>query len=260
MRIFKYIIYITIPAFSSYLASDRTIVQWLIRKRVLAPGFNIQLFQSLCLLCSIIFSTFVLNLKLISYERNGERLRKERDGLYNVIKEFVNNNFVNISGDENFTFNLRIFVPEVRISRLLKSLLFHQAKEKWFVICNIEPFAKKDITEHLRFRVEPQKQGLVGDAYGSKSIVYDDTLELTNSTNYSLEQTQLHRTSNLKWSLCVPILDDNNTVVAIMAFDSDSSQLDINLNKDEIRTLANVLAIMMRDSVPDLFKPKWSIR
>ena len=45
-----------------------------------------------------------------------------------------------------------------------------------------------------------------------------------------------------------------------MAFDSDSSPLDISSNKDEIRTLTNTLAIMMRDSVPELFKQKWRIK
>lgn len=260
MWVIRHLIYIAIPAITTYIASDDTLLQWMISVKILAPGFNTDFFQRICLIVSILFSTFLLNLRLVYHEYHGERLRKERDGLYNVIKEFVRNNLVSISGNEDFSFNLRIFVPEIRILRFLKAKARCHAEEKWFVIRNIEPFAKKDITEHLRFRVEPERQGLVGLAYETKSIVYDDTLELTNSTEYSLEQSQLHRTSNLKWSLCVPILDENNNVAAVMAFDSDSSQLNINLNKDQIRSLADVLAIMMRDSVPDLFKRKWSIR
>ena len=61
------------------------------------------------------------------------------------------------------------------------------------------------------------------------------------------------------WSVCVPIFNENSEVFAVMAFDSDSSPLDIDGNKDEIRALTNTLAIMMRDSVPELFKREWRI-
>ena len=150
-------------------------------------------------------------------------LNKERYGLFNVIKEFAQSNFARISNNEEFDFNMRIFVPEKSISRYLMLLLRLHKVEKWFVIQNIEPFAKHDITENLKFRVAPNKQGLVGEAYESGYIVYDDILELTNDTDYSLDQVQLNRTSNLKWSLCVPIINENSDVIAVMAFDSDRS-------------------------------------
>ena len=98
----------------------------------------------------------------------------------------------------------------------------------------------------------------MGDAYKSGSIVYDDKLSVTNSTEYSLEQTQLSRTSNLRWSICVPISNEKNEVIAVMAFDSDKSDLNIEKNKNDLKNLTNTLAIMMRDSVPELFKRKWS--
>ena len=194
------------------------------------------------------------------YSHNEERLKKEIAGLYNVIKQFAQSNLTAISNNNNFSFDLRIFVPEVNVFKSITAFLTRKKAEKWFVIRNIEPFAKKDITEHLRFRVELDIQGLVGDAYERGSIVYDDDLPLTNETEYSLDKAQLSRTSKLLWSLCVPILDENNKVFAVMAFDSDSSPLDIASNKDEIRALTNTLAIMMRDSVPELFKPKWRIK
>lgn len=152
-------------------------------------------------------------------------------------------NFASITNNNNFNFDLRIFVPEVNVSKTVFAFLTRKKAEKWFVIRNIEPFAKRDITEHLRFRVEPDIQGLVGEAYKSGFIVYDDMLEVTNNTKYSLDKAQLSRTSKLLWSLCVPILNDNNEVFAVMAFDSDSSPLDISSNKEEIRSLTNTLAI-----------------
>lgn len=82
----------------------------------------------------------------------------------------------------------------------------------------------------------------------------------TNSVDYDLDQLQVNRTSKLLWSICVPILDDKSNVIAVMAFDSTVSRLNIVEHKDEIRTLTNTFAVMMHDSVPELFKGKVSFK
>ena len=86
--------------------------------------------------------------------------------------------------------------------------------------------------------------------------MYDDNLSVTNSIAYSLDQTQVSRTSNLLWSICVPVLDEKNEVIAIVALDSNTTKLNIKDNKDEIRNITNTLAVMMNDSVPEFFKKK----
>lgn len=260
MWLFQFIIDLAIPAISAFLASEKAPYDWLMKVQLLSSNFDVAGFQKICLIVNIVSTTFILCFRLSYYRSKGERYKKEIAGLYNVIKQFAQNNFVHISGNEDFNFDLRIFVPEISIWKKLKSLLPKQKRERWFVIRNIEPFARKDTTEHLRIRVEPDEQGLVGQAYAKASIVYDEKLQTTNSTDYSLDTSQLHRTSNLRWSICVPIINDRNNVIAVMAFDSTQSDLDIENNKDEIRTLTNTLAIMMRDSVPELFKGKWSIK
>lgn len=257
MKLIRHLIYIAITALSAYFASNDEILIWLVNNSVLSQKLNIELFQDICLLVNIGFTVFVINGELILYRIKDEQHRKEIAGLYNVVKQFALSNFCSITKNDNFSFDLRIFVPEFSIWKSIKGVC-RRKKEKWFVIRNIEPFAKKDITENLRFRVEPadESQGLVGDAYNKGSIVYDSDLSSTNSVQYALDQSQLNRTNMLRWSICVPILDVNNSVVAIMAFDSDSSDLDISKNKNEIKNLTNTLAIMMQDSVPELFKRK----
>ena len=197
---------LTIPAISAYLASDDTVIVWLINNSILPDTFNIRSFQRICLIINVTSTVFILYLKILYHTYKEERYRREIAGLYNMIKQFALSNFVSITHNSDFTFNLRIFVPEVSVWGCIKSFIKSDQTEKWFVIQNIEPFAKKDITENLRFKVSPDQQGLVGSAYKSGSIVYDDKLPLTNSTAYSLGQTQLSRTSNLRWSICVPIL------------------------------------------------------
>lgn len=251
--VIRYIIDIAVPALTAYLAASDSLLKFLIGHNILAKNFNISLFQDICLLINIVFTTFVLCLRLIRYEHREESSIRKISGLYNMVKKIIQSNLSHISGDSNISFDLRIFVPKRSISCFIKSL-FHIKTEKWFFIRNIEPFANKDITEHLKFRVDPDPQGLVGSAYSKKSIVYDDNLAETNSTSYSLDQAQVSRTSALLWSICVPILNEKNEVIAIMALDSNTSRLDISANKDAIRTLTNTIAIMMKDSVPELFK------
>ena len=71
----------------------------------------------------------------------------------------------------------------------------------------------------------------------------------TNESPYSVSNGVDH----------VILTNEKNEVIAVMAFDSDGTPLNISQNKEEIRTLTNTLAIMMRDSVPELFKRKWRI-
>lgn len=250
---------IAIPALSAYLASDDTIIKWLISNNFLSSNFDTQSFQRICLIVNIIFTIVLLEGRLVYHKHKEQQGRQEIIGLYNMIKQFAQSNFAAISKNDNFSFDLRIFVPEVSIWGQIKARVQRRKCEKWFVIRNIVPFAKQDITEHLRFMVEPETQGLVGAAYQSGSIVYDDMLTLTNSTKYSLGHSQLSRTSNLRWSICVPILDEKNAVLAVMAFDSDTSDLDIESSRDELNALTNTLAMMMYDSVPELFKRKWRL-
>lgn len=259
MKFLRYLLDIAIPAITAYLASSDTFISFLISHDILSEELNITLFRDICLLINVLYTTLFLCVKLNILESKEESYKKQIAGLYNVIKQFLQSNLGQISGNSNISFDLRIFIPEKNILMVLKRLFGH-SKEKWFVIRNIEPFARKDITEHLRFRVEPDAQGLVGMAYSRKSIVYDDHLVETNNSEYSLNQAQVNRTSNLLWSICIPILDDKNEVVAIMAIDSGTTNLNIDENKDDIRTLTNTLAVMLRDSVPELFRSEVSFR
>lgn len=254
-KIIRYIIDIAVPALSAYLANNDSLVQFLINKKILSNQFNVGQFQNICLIVNILFTTFVLYMKILLNEAKEESSKRKISGLYKMVKTFIQSNLGQISGDKNISFDLRIFVPKRSILAFLRKI-FHKRNEKWFYIRNIEPFASRDTTEHLKFRVDPDPQGLVGQAYSTKSIVYDDNLSVTNSIAYSLDQTQVSRTSNLLWSICVPVLDEKNEVIAIVALDSNTTKLNIKDNKDEIRNITNTLAVMMNDSVPEFFKKK----
>lgn len=137
--------------------------------------------------------------------------------------------------------------------KLADKLHFASLSRK-FIIKNIDLIAEQGITKDLQFEVFPNPQGLVGMCYDTKSVVFDDDLEHTNSNSYNLKTNQIDRTSNLKWSICCPICDNNDTVVAIMALDGKapikiSKEKETALNKEIV-----AFSRMLYDSVPQLFK------
>lgn len=258
MTILRYLLDVLIPTITAYLANSDTLYEFLKDANILSDKVNVAAVKECFLVINIIFTVFILTPQIIWAEKKNRNAEQKIDGLNNMLKQFIQNNFVYITKNENFSFDMRIFVPERNILQYVKGIF--GKGETWFTIRNITPFANKDITEHLRFRVDPNPQGLVGEAYAGKSIVYDDNLLETNSVDYALDQLQVNRTSKLLWSICVPILDDKSNVIAVMAFDSTVSRLNIEEHKDDIRTLTNTFAVMMHDSVPELFKGKVSFK
>lgn len=248
----RYAIYVAAPALTAYLASSDFVIQILKDMRLLKQTFNPQGFHEFFKIVNILFTTFFLGIKVCRHEAKEDSYQKQVIGLYNMAKQFLQSNLISISKNDALNFDLRIFVPEYNVLKMF--LPAGRIKEKWFVIRNIEPFASRDTTEHLKFRVTPDPQGLVGLAYQTKAIVYDDNLRETNSKNYHLNQSQINRTSRLNWSICIPILDDKNDVIAVMAIDSNTTEFKMKRDENQIQTLTNTFAIMMRNSAPELFQ------
>ena len=256
MKAFRNIVWVLLIALMSYLASSDNIFPYLIERKIFAPTLNITVIQEVCLALNIVFTIAVFPIKLGYYGLKNKSYKKQIAGLYNIIKQFAQSNFESISKNKDFDFKMRIFVRERSILSYLK---FFGEKRVFFSIRNIEPFASNDVTEDLRFQVFPKAEGLVGKSYSGKGIYYDENLEVTNKT-YNLNEAQLTRTFMLKWSICVPIIDARNDVVAVVAFDSQTSRLSIEKNEYRIRELVNPFSQMLYNCAPDLFRPKVVIR
>ena len=107
----------------------------------------------------------------------------------------------------------------------------------------------------MEFEVSPDPQGLVGLCYNIRSVVYDDDLERNNGDDiYNLTEYQLSRTTNLKWSICCPVFDTSNTVIAILALDGKNQITIDDNNKSEIRNQIVVFSRLLYDAVPQLFR------
>lgn len=253
-KIIKYLFLVAIPTIAAYLAEDDSVIQYLIRKQILYQDFNCDTFQHICALISIIFTVFVLFPQLLCLEYKREKEQEQIVGLYNMIKDIATAALEKyFTKHAAFQFNMRIFIPEhLRLRRIQK--LLDPRTPLFFHNKNIEPFAKRDKTEQLRFRVTPDPQGIVGNCYTTKSISYDENLLESNSTKYNLDQNQIALTNDLKWSICIPIADKGNNVIAVVAFDSTTSPLNIHANEKDICRMTNNIAIQLHNYVPNLFK------
>lgn len=211
------ILFSAIPAILSYAANSPSFLEKLVSSKILGSAFPIEQMQNICFILGIILSTILLSCNLfytqIKYDdlldQRGLLIRMTKENLGIVLSEFS-------SGFSDF--DIRIFIPRFpRLYYICNKMQFNINKE--FAIKNIDIIANQGATKNLRFEVFPNPQGLVGQCYKTKKIVYDDMLETTNSTDYSLTAGQISRTSNLKWSICCPIINSNDEVVAIVAFD-----------------------------------------
>ena len=264
-RVVKHIIFTVafsaIPALLSYLANSSLLFDKLLQNGLLGKKVDIKLIQDYCLWLGIIISAIALSSNLFITKLKYDSILEQRNALIKMNKTILASSLGKRFLSDSSSFDIRIFIPKYpSVYNLVDKLQDRHKKikkpliRKIFVIKNIDLIAEQGITKNLQFEVFPKQEGLVGLCYNTKSMVYDDDLESTNDKNYKLRKNQIDRTSNLKWSICCPISDDNGTVVAILALDGKTK---IKINKAKEATLREeVVAFnhMLYDSVPQLFK------
>ncbi len=243
-----------IPSILSYLANSSLIFDKLIEEGFVGESLNIKLVQDYCLCIGIVISALFLSLNLIITKIKYENAVEQRNSLIKMQKTvFASALGMRFSSDPS-SFDIRIFVPKHPVLyRIADKLHFKKVKKK-FVIKNIDLIAEQGLTKNLQFEVYPKHEGLVGICYNDHVMVLDDNLEKTNDKNYEMNQSQIDKTSNLKWSICYPILDNSDVVVAIIALDG---QTRITIGKDKENDLKNDIGSfshLLYTSVPQLFK------
>ncbi len=243
-----------IPAFLSYAANSSLIFDKLIEVGVIGEFLDVPLIQDYCLWIGIAISAFGLSLNLLITKIKHEQILEQRNSLIKMNKDFLASSLGRRFLSDTSAFDIRIFIPKHFVwYRICDTLHFNKVKKK-FVIKNIDLIAEQGATKNLQFEVEPNQEGLVGLCYKNKALVYDDDLEHTNVANYKLGQHQIARTSKLKWSICCPVCDGNDNVVAIIALDGKTK---ITIDKSNETALAEEIVVfsrMLYDSVPQLFR------
>lgn len=243
-----------VAALLSYLSSSSFVFDKLQKLNVLSPNIDIPLMQDWCLWIGIAISSLFLSLNLIITQHKYERALEERNCLVAMAKSILASSFVKRYFSKEVTFDIRIFVPKRPLWYAILDLLHIKTFRKKFVIKNISLIADQGITKGLQFEVYPEIEGLVGQCYVQKKVLYDDDLKTTNERDYNLGKQQISRTNNLSWIICCPVFGNNDEVVAILALDGKAK---ISISKNNEGTLGAELSAFSRmlfDAVPKLFK------
>ena len=243
-----------IPALLSYLANSSLVFDKLKEIGLIGNSINIQQVQDYCLWIGIVFSALFLSLNLVIKKLKYDEICEQRNSLIIMNKAILSESLGQRFLSEPSAFDIRIFIPKYpRYYKIADKLKLTNVRRK-FKIKNIDLIADRGITKDLEFEVYPKQEGLVGLCYKEKKMFFDDDLEHTNSEIYELHQNQIDRTSGLKWSICSPVIDSNDEVIAIMALDG-KTKLKIDDEKETaLRDNLLAFSIMLYESVPKFFK------
>lgn len=248
------VIFSLIPSLLSYLAHSSLVFDKMIKYGFLGNSINILLIQDCCLLIGILLSALLLSFNLFRTKVKYEQMIEERNSLIKMVKSILSSALGKRFTSDPSSFDIRFFIPKHPfIYRLADHFHFSRIKVK-FIIKNVDLIADQGLTNNLQFEVSPHQEGLVGICYNTKSMIMDDDLEKTNETKYNLKQIQIDRTSNLKWSICCPILDDNDKVVAILALDGQSKITIDPAKENELKQDILSFSRLFYSSVPQLFR------
>ena len=240
-----------VPSLLTYLANSDYFFQRLIEKRIIGESFNITQAQDVLLVLGIISSVLLLSVNLLISRIQYNKVIEQRDQFLIMNTEILKSALKPLGfGD----FDIRIFIPEHPIFYKILSLKKDVQGKKVFIIKNIQTMAKEGLTKNLQFEVQPHPQGLVGLCYEQKMICYDDNLENTNTTDYNLDNNQISRTSDLKWSICCPVFNNSEDIVAILALDGKTK---MKIEKNQEKAIYDNVVCFSRllfDASPNLFK------
>lgn len=253
-HIFATILLSAIPALLSYLSSSELIFDYLIELKLIGDAIDIPFIQDCCLWTGIVFSAIFLSLQLIIAQIRLDSVQEERNLLITMSTGIVSKALADSCTPSPLDFDIRLFIPKYPVLYSILDFLHIQIVPKKFIIKNIDLIADQGTTKNLEFEVSPHCEGLVGQCYCTKGIMFDDNLETNNNSNYNLGHNQIQRTSSLKWSICCPIVNEDNKVVAIIAIDGQTKMTIKSSKKDSLFQIISGYSRMLYDNVPPLFK------
>ena len=242
------------PALLSYLSKSENILNNLQSKGYIGKNVDIYSIKDRCLILSIVLTFILLTYNIIKAEIERNYLLEQRNQLLGFNKKI----FTSVLSDEmnvkNIDLNLRIFVPRKTILNYI-----NKNYKLEYVIRNLNNLAEAGLTNNLKFEVYPNPQGLVGECFVSKQMIYDTDLKNTNATDYKLTKYQIDKTHDLRFILCYPILNTKGKVVSIISIDS-KQEIDVNNdNKYALINSVTTFVLSLYEYIPDIFKPKGGI-
>lgn len=253
--IIKGVIFSLVPALCSILGSS-DILNELQNAGYIGPNVIISKLKNVFIVAGILLTFVLLTVNIIIAEIEENKYKKQARQLIKYNKDILVSTLSEYLGKEYCDLNIRIFVPYKNISWMLGKV-FPRYSKKWYCIKNEEGIAEAGITNNLKFLVEPfdKRQGLVGECYFQRKMVYDDNLESTNDVEYNLSEYQVNKTRNLKFIIACPTFSKDKDIDAIVAFDSTNT-IKLENGNDKFTDAILNYTQQLHEYVPELFKPK----
>lgn len=254
----KNLIFSFIPAILTYLSKSDNILDSMQIKGYIGKNVNIINVKDNLLILSIVLTFFLLTYNIIRIEFDKNYYLEQRNNMLGFNKSIFISALEKSVGIKSMDLDIRIFVPKKTLCNRIVSV-FNKGRRLDYYIRNIDILAKPGITNNLKFEVFPIPQGIVGEAYTSKSMIYDPDLKNTNCTSYNLNQYQINKTNDLRFCLCCPIFNSNGDIISVMSFDS---KREIVINKENEKVFMSSFSTFTQslyEYVPDIFKPKGGI-
>lgn len=239
-----------IPAIVTYLGKSDNIIDYLYARNYIGSAFDIDLFKSVCQIISIILSFSIILLQQLATNIKLDNGNKKINGLLYQTKMIFQEALSATLGSK-VNFDVRIFVP------IKKMINLERGRPLYFQIVNYDGLCTAGTTNGLKFKVLPEseKQGLVGNCYNMRSMLYDDCLAQNNSSSYHLDNYQISKTRDLEFSIVCPLYNSSDDIVAIIAIDG-KQKINITAHKSEITNNILTFSQTLYENVPELFKPK----
>jgi hypothetical protein len=242
-----------LPAICSLLGTT-DILDYLKNNGYIGLNSNIVFWKNILSIIGVLTTFAFITVGLIISSINEEKYKIQCNQLLTYNKDILINALTNYLGSEYCDLNIRVFVPDKSIcSRLAKIL--NKESPLWFHIKNIEGLAETGITDNLKFKVYPdnEREGLVGECYHLRKMVYDENLEKNNDSGYNLSEYQKNKTRQLKFVIACPTFCDKG-IDAIVTFDS-RNHIKI-VDEDKFTSAVLIYSQQLHECVPQLFKPK----
>lgn len=229
------------------------------KNQYIGSAVNVKIIKDWCSIIAAIISFILLTSNLIFHEFEEERYKKQAKQLLKYNKDIFINAVTEYLGREYCNIDIRIFVPQKTICWKILHL-FNKDYPLKFCIKNIDGLADVGMTNNLSFQVSPEKsvQGLVGECYQKRKIIYDDNLQETNDKSYNLTDYQKNKTNDLKFIIVCPIFENGKDIKAIVAFDC-KHDIKIQKNNDKFVNAILNYTQQLHEYIPELFKSKGGI-
>lgn len=253
--ILKGILFSLIPTLFTLLGSN-DILYDLQKNRYIGTSIDVKCLKDCLSTTGAILTFLFITFNISSHETKEKEYKDQSTQLLKNNKEILLKTLSQCLGIDYVSFNIRIFLPHKNI---YWKLLHHFNPETplFYHIKNVNGLADVGTTNNLKFCVDPpaKQEGLIGECYKEKKIVYDNNLKETNGTKYNLSQFQISKTNDLKFCLACPIFKEKE-IVAIITFDSKQ---EIKITQDIASSLPDIIlnySQLLYENVPQIFKKK----